>query len=238
MKERVTRNLVRIRKEIEAACNKSGANPKHVAIVGVTKYYDYRAIVDAVQAGVKHIGENRPLEVIEKFPDSDSSILGSLGPGKHYTKHMIGHLQRNKVKHTLGIFDVIQSLDSISLAEEIQKQAEKKSILKVDCFIELMVSEEESKSGFDPSSVGSFTDALLGLDRINIIGLMGMAPYFENPEETRPYFRQLRKTYVGLESRINERFNLKYLSMGMSNDFRIAVEEGANMIRIGQALFE
>jgi pyridoxal phosphate enzyme (YggS family) len=234
----VAKNLARIRQGIAVACEISGRNPDEVIVVCVTKYFDHRGIVDAVRDGIKHIGENRPMEVRDKFPAADAALEEILGPGKHYTKHMIGHLQRNKVKVTLDIFDMIQSLDSVRLAEEVQMQAAKKGIERVECLIELKVSAEESKTGLDPAQLDKLVDAVKNLDRLHVLGIMGMPPYLSDPENTRPYFRRLREAFQHLKSSEGEQFEMRYLSMGMSHDFRIAVEEGANMVRIGQALFE
>jgi hypothetical protein len=234
----VAKNLARIKEEIAEACEKSGANPDDVVIVCVTKYFDHRAIVAAVRDGITHIGENRPMEVRDKFPAADAVLEGLLGQGKHYKKHMIGHLQTNKVKVTLDLFDMIQSLDSVRLAEEIQRQAEKNNIEKVECLIELKVSEEESKTGLDPTGLNELVATVKGMDRLYIFGVMGMPPFLPEPEDTRPYFRRLRETFERLKSEQTDRFEMRYLSMGMSHDFKVAVEEGANMVRIGQALFE
>lgn len=234
----VVRNLAKIREEIAKACELSGRNPDDIAIVGVTKYFNHDAIIAAVRDGITDIGENRPLEVKDKFPVADAALEEILGPGKHYKRHMIGHLQRNKVKQTLEIFDMIQSLDSVRLAEEIQKQASKKGIEVVECLIELKVSLEESKTGLNPAAVDEMVTAVKGMDRIHIFGVMGMPPFFPDPEQTRPYFERLHEAYELLKEQEAERFEMRYLSMGMSHDFNIAIEEGANMVRIGQALFE
>ncbi len=274
--------------QIADACKPYRRNPDDITIVGVTKYFDHSAIVAAVRDGIRHIGENRPMDVRDKFPLADAAIAELLGPDVHYTKHMIGHLQRNKVKVTLEQFDMIQTLDSIVLAEEVQKQAEKLGdgpvaadcvgslptdslgpvladsvgslptdcvgpvfadsvgpVLAdgvgpklIDCLIELKLSDEESKTGLNPAALDQFVAALKRLDRLRILGVMGMPPYFPDPDQTRPYFRRLREAFERLKFHETDRFQMRYLSMGMSHDFTVAVEEGANMVRIGQALFE
>jgi len=234
----VAKNLARIREDIAEACEPSRRNPDDVVIVGVTKYFDYQGIVAAVRDGIKHIGENRPMDVRDKFPAADAALEAILGQGKHYRKHMIGHLQTNKVKVTLDLFDMIQSLDSVHLAQEIQLQAEKVNIETVECLIELKVSEEESKTGIDPTGLNELVAAVKGMDRLHVLGIMGMPPFMPDPEGVRPYFRRLREEFERLKGEEGERFEMRYLSMGMSHDFRVAVEEGANMVRIGQALFE
>jgi pyridoxal phosphate enzyme (YggS family) len=234
----VAKNLERIKEGIAEACEPSGRNPDDVIIVGVTKYFDHKAIVAAVRDGVRHIGENRPMDIRDKFPLADAELEELIGPGKHYQRHMIGHLQRNKVKAALGMFDMIQSLDSIPLAEEIQKVAENVGREKVECLIELNISGEAAKTGMNVLEIDELVATLNDMDRIYIRGIMGMPPYFPDPEEARNFFVRLTKAFEILKKRESERFEMKYLSMGMSHDFKIAVEEGANMVRIGQALFE
>jgi len=234
----VAKNLERVKGDIAEACEPSGRNPDDVIIVGVTKYFDHKAIVEAVRAGVRHIGENRPMDIRDKFPAADAELEELIGPGKHYQKHMIGHVQRNKVKIVLSMFDMIQSLDSIHLAEEIQKVAEKQDRQKVECLIELNISGEAAKTGMNVLEIDELVTALKSMDRIHILGIMGMPPYFPDPEKTRQYFKRLVNAFNLLKMQEAERFEMRYLSMGMSHDFRIAVEEGANMVRIGQTLFE
>jgi pyridoxal phosphate enzyme (YggS family) len=234
----VAKNLAKIKENIARSCEKTGANPDDVVIVGVTKYFNYRGIVAAVRDGIKHIGENRPTEIRGKFPAADAALEELLGPGRHYKTHMIGHLQRNKVKIALENFDMIQSLDSIRLAEEIQKVATVRKLEKVECLIELKVSKEDSKTGISPAEAGELIAAVKDLDRIRVLGVMGIPPLSPDPEQTRPYFKQLAETFEKFKEYENESFQMRYLSMGMSHDYHVAVEEGANMVRIGQALFD
>jgi pyridoxal phosphate enzyme (YggS family) len=231
-------NLSRIKLEIGSACASIGRNPDDIILIGVTKYFSFNAIVAAVQAGVAHIGENRVMEVRDKFPAADAELETTLGPGRHYKRHLIGHLQRNKVRVALENFDMIQTLDSVHLAEEIQKEAVKMNIGPFECLIEIKVSDEKFKTGINPDGLKEIVSSVKGLDRINVLGIMGMPPYFADPDDARPYFRTLREAYESLKPEEDDRLRMKYLSMGMSHDYPVAIEEGANMVRIGQALFK
>ena len=205
----VAKNLERIKAEIAEACEPSGRNPDDVIIVGVTKYFDYHAIVAAVQGGVRHVGENRPMDIPDKFPTADAVLEELIGPGKHYQRHMIGHVQRNKVKVVLSLFDMIQSLDSILLAEEIQKVAENMGREKVECLLELNISGEAAKTGINVLEIDEIIAAIKGMDRIHILGIMGMPPYFPDPEEARNFFMRLAKAFEILKKYECERFEMK-----------------------------
>jgi len=207
------------------ACQRSGRSRDEISLIAVTKYVSLETTRQVLDAGQTHIGENRWQDAREKWEE-----LGSRG-----IWHFIGHLQTNKVKDVLGRFSYIHSLDRLSLATELQKKAEAAD-LTVNCFIQLNVSGEASKHGLSPDQLMSFAGQLRSLDRIHITGLMTMAPYEAEPEATRPVFRGLREW----RDRLNEQAILPYrvtgLSMGMSNDFEIAVEEGATWLRLGSIL--
>lgn len=210
---------------IEDACRRSGRNPEEVQVIAVTKYVSLSATEQVLEHGLTHIGENRWQDAKEKWEK-----LGTQG-----TWHFIGHLQTNKVKDVIGKFKYIHSLDRMSLALEINKQAEKLQIV-VPCFLQVNVSGEESKYGMQPENLYSFAEQIKPLKNIRIVGLMTMAPYEEEPEQTRPVFAGLRK----LRDQLNERkilsYEVKELSMGMSNDFEVAIEEGATWVRLGSVL--
>ncbi|NBI29433.1 YggS family pyridoxal phosphate-dependent enzyme [Chengkuizengella marina] len=214
-----------IESRVQAACNRSNRNRKEVEIIAVTKYVSLETAVNAVEFGCKHIGENR-------WPDAEKkvSVLSSKS-----TLHFIGHLQSKKVKHIIGKFPYIHSIDRISLANEIEKQALIQDI-NVNCFIQVNVSGEESKYGISPDELFTFAENLKSFKRLNIVGLMTMAPLEEDKEKTRPVFRELKR----LRDRLNEKhiynYKISHLSMGMSNDFEIAIEEGATFIRLGSQL--
>ena len=205
-------NLEKINHRIKEALVKSGRIDE-VSIVAATKYADVDQIKEAIKCGISIIGENRVKQAIDKFSRLDP-----------VERHMIGHLQTNKVKLATNYFDCIQSVDSIKLAKEINKRTKK--IMPV--MIEINISGEEQKFGINPIEAEHFFDKLNGLENLDVIGLMAMAPYI-NPEETRPYFQKIK--------RINDNLKLQHLSMGMSNDYEVAVEEGSTMVRLGRVLF-
>jgi pyridoxal phosphate enzyme (YggS family) len=196
-----------------------------VNVLAVTKYVSAAAAANAVRHGVRHIGENR-------WPDSEEKWRLLHGQAVF---HFIGSLQTRKVKDVVGRFDYIHSLDRLPLAEEIQKRAAALS-LSVRCFIQVNVSGENSKHGIAPEELGDFAAALQGMDRIVPVGLMTMAPLAAVPEEARPVFRRLRLLRDELNGSGVLREPLRELSMGMSGDFEVAVEEGATWVRLGSVL--
>jgi len=185
-------------------------NPE-VSLIAVTKKADIEQTKEAIRCGVNKIGENRVQQALEKFPH--------LPPVE---KHMIGHLQTNKVKHVVKNFDVIQSLDSLKLAKEINKRTDKIIPVMIE------VNYEDQKFGIPTTEVEHFYDQVLKFTNLKVIGLMTVAPYVE-PEETRPYFATMKK--------MNDSLKLPELSMGMTNDYKVAIEEGSTMVRIGTAIF-
>jgi pyridoxal phosphate enzyme (YggS family) len=224
------RNAVRqryadIQERISAACRRSGRDESAVKIVAVTKYLDVEQLGDVLEAGIVHIGENR---VQDAQPKLDR--FGHLG-----TWHFIGHLQTNKVKDVISRFHFIHSLDRLSLAREVEKRASALGIV-VPCFMQVNISGEETKFGVNPSDVLAFAEEISNMKHIKVIGLMTMAPHVENPEETRPVFRGLREWRDRLQSLRIPNLPCTELSMGMSNDFEVAVEEGATFVRIGSVL--
>ena len=191
--------------------------PSYVKLVAVTKTRTVEEIKKAIDAGVNCIGENKVQEAQEKFPSLPK-----------VEKHMIGHLQRNKVKTAVELFDMIQSVDSLKIAKEISKRCE--AINKVmPILIEVNIGNEESKYGIKPEDIKEFIKEISQFKNIDIQGLMCIAPLIE-AEKTRPYFKKMKELFDSLG-------NLKWLSMGMTNDYKIAIEEGSNMVRIGTAIF-
>jgi PLP dependent protein len=216
----VIKNLIGIRNKITAAAIKSSRNPEDITLVAVTKKATVEQMDEALANGITAIGENRTEIAADKFPLLFYSCSG-------IQKHMIGHLQTNKVKAAVKLFDVIQSVDSLKLAKEIDKHAlDAGKVMSI--MIEINISGEDQKYGISPDEIDPFYNYLLKLTNIKIIGLMAIAPYVP-AEETRPYFKKMKQIF--------DRFNLKYLSMGMTNDFEVAIEEGANMVRIGGGIF-
>lgn len=226
----VSRDVVRQRMaalepRIQAACERSGRKREEVKIVAVTKYIDVPAIGEVLAAGLEHIGENRVQDALPKY-----EAFGQTG-----TWHFIGHLQTNKVREIIGKFDLIHSLDRLSLAEEINRRAEAAGIT-VDCLLQINVSGEETKFGLNPKDVLAFVQETSNMKHIRIIGLMTMAPYVEICEDTRPVFRGLREWRDRLLSLGISNLTPHELSMGMSNDFEVAIEEGATFVRVGAVL--
>lgn len=214
-----------VKERIEQACARSGRKPEEITVVAVTKYITSEEMREVFAAGLDHIGENRVQEALVKWEE-----LGDQG-----TWHFIGHLQTNKVKYVLGKFQFIHSLDRLSLAHEIEKRAQRLGI-QIPCFIQVNVSGEASKFGLPPEEVEAFVEQLADYPSIRPIGLMTMAPYVEDPEETRPVFHQLKTLQLRLQDRKFEHAPLTELSMGMSNDYTVAVEEGATYLRLGSCL--
>jgi pyridoxal phosphate enzyme (YggS family) len=216
-------NLKKIWERITKAALRVGRNPEEIELVAVTKTVPQEKIQQALEAGVGILGENRVQEALQKQP---------LFPAE--TKwHLIGHLQRNKVRNVVGRFDLIHSLDSFPLALEINKQSLKQG-RTIDTLIQVNVAGEASKFGIKPEELERFVTQVLELPGVKIKGLMTIAPYTPNPETVRPVFRRLKELNDQL-SRMG--VSAKYLSMGMSNDFEVAIEEGANLVRIGSSIF-
>lgn len=205
-----------VKRRVKEACERRGRDPSEVLIVAVSKGFGEREIREAFEAGIRDFGENRVQEARSKIP-----LLNDLP----IRWHMVGHLQTNKVNHALRLFEVIHSIDSIRIAEAINKRAER----KIPVLIEVNISGEGTKFGFKPEDVFDAYRKLKDLENLEIIGLMGMAPFVENPEDARPFFKKLRE--------IRDKLGLKELSMGMTQDFEVAVEEGATILRIGRAIF-
>ena len=220
-------NLKRVRERIAAACARVKRDPKEVTLIAVTKTVGPDVIQALIELGVTDIGENKLQAAQEKFPQ-----VPGLRDRTKVKRHFIGHLQTNKVKGVLELFDVIHSVDSVKLAEEINKRAARAK-QDIKCFVELNVSGEASKEGFSPEEFGECADKIVLLPDLWFRGYMTMAPQTLNPEEVRPVFRKLAKLV-----RAWSETSATYLSMGMSNDFEIAIEEGATHVRIGTALFE
>lgn len=214
-----------VEERIQAACDRSGHNRNDVNIVAVTKYVSVEMTQTVLDQGILHIGENRPQNAIPKW-----EALQGRG-----TWHFIGHLQSRKVKDVVGKFKYIHSLDRISLAEEVDKRAAASGV-EVLAFVQVNVSGESTKQGLEPSEVEAFLQEMERYTHIKVIGLMTMAPIEEDPELTRPVFRRLRELRDELNTKMVTREPLTELSMGMSGDFEIAIEEGATWVRLGTIL--
>jgi PLP dependent protein len=219
----VKENLLKVRERIERAAQKAGRDPKEIKLVAVSKTVEVDRIKEAIDAGVAILGENYVQEAQEKIE----------ALGKSVSWHFIGHLQSNKAKYAVRLFDVIHSIDSIPLAEELNRRAEQPD-RAIRVMIEVNLSKEATKFGTDEERVLNLARRIQKLDHLSLEGLMTMPPYFDSPEMSRPYYVALRE----LKDRmVKEGIPLKELSMGMSNDFEIAVEEGATYVRVGTAIF-
>lgn len=216
----VKENLANVRKRIEQAAARAGKDPRTVRLVVVSKEATVEQVRQAVEAGVNDIGENRVKDALLKKMVLDLHVL---------TWHMIGHLQTNKARDAVKIFSIIHSVHSVKLAYILNQEAKKQGKVQ-DILIETNVSGEKSKFGVKPGEIAQFLEEAHGLKNVNILGLMTMAPFTENAESARPFFRKL--------SELAGAHGLKELSMGMTQDFEVAVEEGATMVRVGSAIFK
>jgi len=225
-------NVGKVLADGENACRKSGRNFKDMTVVGVTKFVSPQVIQEAIDAGISHIAENRVQEALIKFP----LLVGHNG---HLKTHMIGHLQTNKVKDAIFICDLIQSVDTFKLAQEIDKQAAK-SEKAMGILVQFNCAREEQKSGAAPEDAATLIDNISRLEHIRIAGVMGMAPLTQDQGIIRKTFSDLRRIQEGLKARFagHPRVDMSILSMGMSDDYQIAIEEGSTMVRIGRAIFK
>lgn len=222
----IKENLSRVQENIQNALIRSGRSKDDVTLIAVTKTVEAEAINEAISLGISNIGENKVQEINRKYDNIDENV----------NWHMIGHLQSNKVKYIIDKVNLIHSLDRLSLAKEINKRALQANLTK-DVLIQVNVAEEDSKFGLKVEKVIPFIESILRFESIRVKGLMTMAPFTNNPDEVRFVFRDLRKLGLEIEKRNYENVEMKYLSMGMSNDYEVAIEEGANMVRIGTAIF-
>jgi len=219
----ISANIKDIIHRIKLAVERAGRKEESVKLIAVTKTVDVVRIKNAITAGITIIGENRVQEAREKYKEIGSKVEW----------HLIGHLQTNKVKYIFDIFTLIHSVDSLQLSEEINKRAENRGI-KTDILIEVNLSGEKTKFGILPESAIGLIKDISSFKNININGLMTIPPFSESPEDSRKYFRMLRMLRDDIEQ---EGIGMKELSMGMSGDFEVAIEEGATMVRIGTAIF-
>lgn len=219
-------NFKTIMDRIAAAAQRAGREPFSIKLVVVTKTVEVERIQEAVIAGAAILGENRVQEAKEKIEQ-----LGAIARW-----HLIGHLQTNKSKYAVKLFDMIHSVDSLELASEIDKQAAKIGKIQ-DVLVEVSIAGEASKAGVSVADVGGLVKAAANLKNISIKGLMTIPPFLDDPEEVRPYFRALRELATSIADEKIPNVSMQELSMGMSGDFETAVEEGATMVRAGSAIF-
>jgi len=220
-KQSIRDNYLEITKNIENA-----ANGREVILLAATKTVSVEDINYSISLGVTHIGENRVQEFLSKEKNYDNSVH----------KHFIGHLQTNKVKDIVGRVELIHSVSSLKLAQEISKISVKKNVVS-NILLEVNIGNEESKSGFLAEEVIQSAEKISNLPGICIQGLMAIPPICNNPEENRKYFSQMKKLFVDISAKKLDNSNMVYLSMGMTDDYIIAIQEGANIVRIGTGLY-
>jgi len=221
----ICHKIQEIEQKLARACERAGRKREEVLLLGASKYANAEKIREAYQCGVRVFGESRAQDFLKKFEQLKDLPIDW---------HFIGNLQTNKVKYIIDKVSLIHSLDRQSLAEEIQKRAERLGKVQ-DVLIEVNVGKEETKGGVYEEDLEKLFEYCLSLKNLRVLGLMAIPPYKENPEEARPYFAKLRK----LKERLEDLYKVKlpHLSMGMSEDFEVAVEEGATIVRIGSAIF-
>lgn len=222
----ISENIKSIREKIDNAAQKAGRDPKDVLLLAVSKTVDVPRIKAAVAEGLDELGENHVQEIMEKYEP--------MGPDVKW--HMIGHLQTNKVKYIIDKVKLIHSVESLKLAEEINKQAKKHGLV-MDILVEINMAKEESKYGIMPEDAPAFIESLSSLENIRVRGLMTVAPNVENGEENRVYFRNMKKLLVDINAKNINNINMDVLSMGMTGDYITAVEEGATIVRVGTGIF-
>ncbi|MBQ6884975.1 MAG: YggS family pyridoxal phosphate-dependent enzyme [Clostridia bacterium] len=218
-------NYATITQKIASAAQSVGKNQDDITLLAATKTVDVDIINHAIKSGIKFIGENRVQEFLSKH-DSYLSV----------NKHFIGHLQTNKVKDIIDKVSLIHSVDSYRLAQEISKQAVKHNVV-MDILLEINIGNEQSKSGFTAHEVFEAVEKIAKFDNIKIKGLMAIPPVCENPQQNRPYFAKMNKLFIDIGAKKLDNSSMEILSMGMSDDYEVAIQEGANMVRLGTALF-
>ncbi|MBR1572631.1 MAG: YggS family pyridoxal phosphate-dependent enzyme [Lachnospiraceae bacterium] len=219
-------NLQEIEKRVQAACDRAGRSRDEVTLIAVSKTKPITDLTEIYNAGVRDFGENKVQELTDKIEKMPKDIKW----------HMIGHLQRNKVKYIVDKVELIHSVDSFRLAEEINIQAKKKGIV-VPILVEVNIAEEESKFGVSKEDAMELVKQIATLDGLTVKGLMSIAPYVVDSEENRPYFHKIKDLSVDISNENIDNVSMDILSMGMSGDFEVAIEEGATMVRVGTGIF-
>lgn len=222
----IAQNLHQVQENIKKACEKANRDPSEVTLIAVSKTKPVSMLQEAYDEGVRTFGENKVQEIMDKYGQLPQDIEW----------HMIGHLQRNKVKYIADKVTMIHSLDSLRLAETIESEASKHNRV-IPVLIEVNVAMEESKFGISVDEVLPFVQELSKFPHLRVNGLMTIAPYVENAEENRQIFRKLKKLSVDIEEKNINNINMSVLSMGMTGDYQVAIEEGATMVRVGTGIF-
>lgn len=222
----ICENLKEVEAKIEAACKRAGRDRSEVTLIAVSKTKPVEMLEEAYGTGIREFGENKVQEMMDKYEVMPKDI--------HW--HMIGHLQRNKVKYLMGKAALIHSVDSLRLAEEISAQSVKHEVT-TDILIEVNIAGEETKFGTDREEAIALVEAAAKLPNIHICGLMTIAPFVENSEDNRKYFQQIRQLSVDIKEKNIDNVDMRILSMGMTGDYEVAIEEGATMVRVGTGIF-
>lgn len=225
--ETIADNIRAVRQRIDDACRRAGRNPNEVTLIAVTKAFDSTRITEAVREGVCDIGENFVKELLQK---REQVLDGNI------RWHFIGHVQTNKVKSLVEVVHLIHSVDSYRVAQEVEKRASKVS-RTVDVLLEINTTGEATKYGVPPEEAKALVKKIAPFEHVRIRGLMTIGPFSPDPEESRPCFRKLRELSESIAAQSIENVEMTHLSMGMTNDFEVAVEEGATLVRLGTALF-
>ena len=218
--------LQEVEKRIQAACDRAGRKREEVTLIAVSKTKPVETLQEAYDLGVRIFGENKVQELTAKYEALPKDI--------HW--HMIGHLQTNKVKYIIDKAELIHSVDSLKLAETIEKEAAKHDLI-ADILVEVNVAEEESKFGMKMEEVIPFVEKVSAFPHVRVRGLMTIAPFVEDPEENRSIFADLHKLYIDIKKNNHDNDTVSVLSMGMTNDYEVAIEEGATMVRVGTGIF-
>ena len=219
-------NLAAVHKNIADACQKAGRSQEEVTLVAVSKTKPVELLMEAYEAGERVFGENKVQEIMDKYERMPADVQW----------HMIGHLQRNKVKYIIDKAAMIHSVDSVRLAQTIEQEAAKKNLV-MPILVEVNVAEEESKFGLKTEEVVPFLEEISGYEHLSVKGLMTIAPFVENPEENREIFQKLKQLSVDITAKNINNISMSVLSMGMTGDYQVAVEEGATMVRVGTGIF-
>ena len=222
----IAENLKKVQENIRKACAAAGRDPSEVSLIAVSKTKPVPDLLEAYQAGARLFGENKVQEIMDKYEHLPEDV----------SWHMIGHLQRNKVKYIVDKAAMIHSVDSLRLAETIQQEAEKKQVT-VPVLLEVNVAEEDTKYGLKVPEVLPLVEKISVFPNIRVQGLMTIAPYVEDPEKNRDIFRQLKKLSVDIRQKNINNITMNVLSMGMTGDYEVAVQEGATLVRVGTGIF-
>lgn len=248
----IQENITNVMQKIEAACQRSNRSKEEVILIAVSKTKPIEMLIEAYHTGLREFGENKVQELCDKDeklksmhgncnqPNSSIPQLNKssndINSSYEMKWHMIGHLQRNKVKYIVDKVTLIHSVDSFRLAEQINIEAKKKGLL-VDILVEVNIADEDSKFGVKPSEAEALIREISSLSSIHVKGLMTVAPYTENAEENRTFFKKMHQLYVDINEKNIDNVSMKILSMGMTGDYEVAIEEGSTMVRVGTGIF-